>query len=74
MAKELDPAAPVAATEATAVAPTASSDNTFTASVNLSGSPLKAVVVISAVGIVGFMTAKLVNKHCRERKIEVTEK
>ena len=58
-------------------APTAASvnsSNTFAASVNLSGSPLKAVLVISGVSMAGFAVVKLINKHCRERKIEVTEK
>lgn len=61
------------ATAAPVVAPVNSS-NTFAASVSLSGSPLKVALVLSGMSMIGFAVVKLINKHCRERKIEVTEK
>ena len=75
MEKELDPATPVAATEATpVVATTNECSNSFAASVSFSGSPLKAALVLSGVSMIGFAVVKLVNKHCREKKVEVVEK
>lgn len=77
MAKELDPAATVAATEATAVAPTASSDNTFSASVNISGNHgLKIVALTAGLGIFGYISIKITNKltRVRDKKVEISDK